>query len=180
MCLFLEMLCVRKCRNLNKGNISPSQWIFFPYFSCTIAFLSKIIRGNTIPVYNLFYQLVVNMGKRYFRGPFLLRKIGTRYFRVPFPFEANIPPYQPQAREINFIFSHSIANISTLNIAMIVIRELRCRKLYQFPSHIMCIDFQYYIGACIVHQSIKKLTLPNIISKYASLTESTYNNLDWL
>ena len=64
MCLFLEMLWVKKCRNLMRGIISLSLNIFlmpkiWNYFFCSTAFVDKIIRGNII----LFYQLVVSMGK---------------------------------------------------------------------------------------------------------------------
>ena len=66
MCLFWEMLRVKNCR-------ISSGWKYFPitanispcptwnYFFCCTAFVHKIIRGNII--YNLFYQLVVNMRK---------------------------------------------------------------------------------------------------------------------
>ena len=50
-----------------------------------MAFVDKTIRGNII--YNLFYQLVVNMGKylpQKGKGKYL--PYDTRYFRGPFPF----------------------------------------------------------------------------------------------
>ena len=67
MCPFLEMLSVKKCRNLSGGkyflitvNIFPMPKIWNDFF-CSSAFVDKIIRGNI--TYDLFYQLVVNMGK---------------------------------------------------------------------------------------------------------------------
>ena len=67
MCLFLEMLWEKKCRNLSGGKYFPITVNIFPipkiwnYFFCSIGFVDKIIRGNII--YNLVYQLVVNMRK---------------------------------------------------------------------------------------------------------------------
>ena len=66
MCRILEMLRVKKYRDLSGGNISYHS----EYFShaenpelliCSTAFADKIIRGITL--YTLSYQCVVNMWK---------------------------------------------------------------------------------------------------------------------
>ena len=69
--ILLELLLVLKCCNLRGVGVFSCQsefkvnifamLRFWKYFFCTTAFVDEIIRGNI--KYNLFYQLVVNIGK---------------------------------------------------------------------------------------------------------------------
>ena len=66
MCRFLEILFVKKRRNLSGGKYFPITE-YFPHAEnleqpfCSSAFVDKILRANIIS--NLFDQLLVNMGK---------------------------------------------------------------------------------------------------------------------
>ena len=64
MCLFSEMLGVKKCRNLSGEEYFPITVNSFPYAEnldllfCSTAFIDKIIRRNIIRIYFISWWLI--------------------------------------------------------------------------------------------------------------------------
>ena len=108
------MLSVKKCRNLSEGGIVPYYSEYFPHaenLELLILFYGICRQNNhrKHTIYNLFYQLVVNMGKYLPKKGRVRKNNSCRRARVifadVFPFSANISPYLPKADKIYSIYS---------------------------------------------------------------------------